>query len=297
MAFPAERPRRLRRTPALRRLVAETSLEPPAPGAAAVRPGGRSRGPADRVDARRRPAHPRLAAQGCARGGRGRGRRAHALRGAGLEGRDRIRRQRPGRHAQRGDPGRRGRGRRRDCRDGRPVPGRVHHHGHCGVLAADGSVDNDATLRALRRMARGAGRRRRPRRRAERDDGRPGRPRSGRPSTAAGSHDVADPGLRGEVRLGVLRAVPRRRRVVAASATAGPTSRIRPTVARRCARSRLDVAEGADIVMVKPALAYLDVLRAGRATRSTCRSRPTRSPASTRWSRPRPRTAGSTATG
>ena len=50
------------------------------------------------------------------------------------------------------------------------------------------------------------------------------------------------------------------------------------------------------MVMVKPALPYLDVLarvadavhRAGRA--------PTRSAASTRWSRRPPRTAGSTAT-
>ena len=34
----------------------------------------------------------------------------------------------------------------------------------------------------------------------------------------------------------------------------------RPTAARRCARSALDVAEGADMVMVKPALAYLDII-------------------------------------
>ena len=34
-------------------------------------------------------------------------------------------------------------------------------HGHCGVLAADGSVDNDATLAALRRDGGGPGRRRR----------------------------------------------------------------------------------------------------------------------------------------
>ena len=51
---------------------------------------------------------------------------------------------------------------------------------------------------------------------------------------------------------------------------------------RRSARSTLDVAEGADIVMVKPALAYLDVIARGRATRSTCRSPPTTSAASTR---------------
>ena len=37
----------------------------------------------------------------------------------------------------------------------------------------------------------------------------------------------------------------------------------------------LDVAEGADMVMVKPALAYLDVVARACATRSTCRSRRT----------------------
>ena len=43
----------------------------------------------------------------------------------------------------------------------------------------------------------------------------------------------------------------------------------------------LDVAEGADIVMVKPGLAYLDIVRAARDA-STCRSRSTTSAASTR---------------
>ena len=36
------------------------------------------------------------------------------------------------------------------------------------------------------------------------------------------------------------------------------------TRARRCARPRLDEEEGADMLMVKPALAYLDVIRAVR---------------------------------
>ena len=43
----------------------------------------------------------------------------------------------------------------------------------------------------------------------------------------------------------------------------------------------LDIAEGADIVMVKPAMGYLDVVRAA-ADISPCRWPPTRSPASTR---------------
>ena len=39
-------------------------------------------------------------------------------------------------------------------------------HGHCGVLAADGRVDNDATLAAIRGDGVGPGGRRRPRARA-----------------------------------------------------------------------------------------------------------------------------------
>ena len=36
---------------------------------------------------------------------------------------------------------------------------------------------------------------------------------------------------------------------------------LRPTPTRRCARSALDIAEGADMVMVKPGLPYLDIVR------------------------------------
>ena len=68
--FPAGRPRRLRSTPALRRLVAQTRLAP----ADLVLPmfvrEGLAEPPRDRVDARRRPALARLAAQGGGRGGR-----------------------------------------------------------------------------------------------------------------------------------------------------------------------------------------------------------------------------------
>ena len=45
---------------------------------------------------------------------------------------------------------------------------------------------------------------------------------------------------------------------------------------------RADVAEGADMVMVKPALAYLDVHRRAPGPRPTCPSRPTTCRASTR---------------
>ena len=43
----------------------------------------------------------------------------------------------------------------------------------------------------------------------------------------------------------------------------------------------LDIEEGADIVMVKPAGAYLDIICRVKETLPTCRSRPTRSRAST----------------
>ena len=155
-------------------------------------------------------------------------------------------------------------------------------HGHCGVLAADGSVDNDATLERYAAMALA--------------------------QAAAGAHVVGPSGMM-DGQVGVRPRGARRRRVtptssilayaakyasafygpfreavrvLAASATGAPTSRTPPTAARRCARSLLDVAEGADIVMVKPAGPYLDVVAPRCATLSTCRSRRTRSRGSTR---------------
>ena len=74
------------------------------PRAADVRPGGAGRADPDRVDARRRPALARLAAQGGGRGGAGRGRRADAVRRTGAPGRHRQRRHRRRRHPQRRDP-------------------------------------------------------------------------------------------------------------------------------------------------------------------------------------------------
>ena len=83
-------------------------------------------------------------------------------------------------------------------------------HGHCGVLTPRGAVDNDATPRAVR----GRWRREAPGRGAHgwvsrgMMDGQVGRP-SGR-AGRAGRHDVGVLGVRGEVRVGVLRAVPGR---------------------------------------------------------------------------------------
>ncbi len=44
----------------------------------------------------------------------------------------------------------------------------------------------------------------------------------------------------------------------------------------------LDLEEGADMVMVKPGMPYLDIVRAGEGHLRACRPSPTRCPASTR---------------
>ena len=59
MSFPQQRPRRMRRTPALRALIRETDAGSPAADRAAVREGGHRRAAADRVDAGAVPAHAR----------------------------------------------------------------------------------------------------------------------------------------------------------------------------------------------------------------------------------------------
>jgi porphobilinogen synthase len=131
-------------------------------------------------------------------------------------------------------------------------------HGHCGVLAEDGSVDNDATLAIYARMALA--------------------------QAEAGAHVVGTSGMMdgqvGAVRDALDGAARQDVSVLAyavkyASAFYGP---FRDAVesalegdrrayqqdsanAREALREvRLDVAEGADIVMVKPAMAYLDVV-------------------------------------
>jgi porphobilinogen synthase len=133
-------------------------------------------------------------------------------------------------------------------------------HGHCGVLTPDGTVDNDATLELLART--GA-------------------------SQAAAGADVIAPSDMMDGRVGVLR-----RRldeegwtdlpILAysakfASAFYGPFReaadstpafgdrrgyQMDPANADEAVREALlDVEEGADVVMVKPALPYLDVIR------------------------------------
>jgi porphobilinogen synthase len=133
------------------------------------------------------------------------------------------------------------------------------NHGHCGVLAADGSVDNDATLEIYAEMAVA--------------------------QAEAGAHVVAPSGMMdgqvGRIREALDATGHADTAILAysakyASAFYGPfreavdsqltgdrrTYQQDPANAREALReTALDLAEGADMVMVKPAMAYLDVLR------------------------------------
>jgi porphobilinogen synthase len=135
-------------------------------------------------------------------------------------------------------------------------------HGHCGVLAPDGSVDNDATLDIYAEMAV--------------------------VQAAAGTHMVGPSGMMdgqiGVVRRAVDKAGYQNVSILAytakyAGAFYGPfreavestlqgdrrTYQQDPPNVREALREvELDVAEGADIVMVKPAMPYLDVIAAVR---------------------------------
>ncbi len=133
-------------------------------------------------------------------------------------------------------------------------------HGHCGVLTPDGAVDTDATLEVYGEMAV-----------AQAD---------------AGAHVVGPSGMMdgqiGFIRAALDEAGHTDTGVLAysakyASALYGPfrdavesqlkgdrkTYQQDPANAREALREvALDLAEGADMVMVKPALPYLDVLKA-----------------------------------
>jgi porphobilinogen synthase len=135
-------------------------------------------------------------------------------------------------------------------------------HGHCGVLADDGSVDNDATLAIYAEMAVA--------------------------QAAAGVHMVGPSGMMdgqiGVVRHALDKAGYQDVSVLAyaakfAGAFYGPfreavESTLQgdrrqyqqdpPNIREALREVDLDVAEGADIVMVKPALPYLDVIAAVR---------------------------------
>ncbi|MEU5548472.1 porphobilinogen synthase [Micromonospora sp. NPDC047793] len=136
-------------------------------------------------------------------------------------------------------------------------------HGHCGLLRPDGSVDNDATLGAYAEMAV-----------AQADagagmvgpsgmmDGQVGVVR--RALDAAGHTDVAV--LAYTAKYASAFYGPFRDAVESALDGDRRSYQQDPANLRESLREvELDVAEGADIVMVKPALPYLDVVAAVRA--------------------------------
>ena len=130
-------------------------------------------------------------------------------------------------------------------------------HGHCGVLDGD-HVDNDATLELLARTAR---------------------------SHVEAGADVVAPSDMMDGRVGAIREELPETPIIAysakyASAFYGPFReaaesapsfgdrrgyQMDPANVREALREcEQDVAEGADVLMIKPALPYLDVLRAAR---------------------------------
>ncbi|MCW6005894.1 porphobilinogen synthase [Micromonospora sp. CPCC 205371] len=135
-------------------------------------------------------------------------------------------------------------------------------HGHCGLLAPDGTVDNDATLAAYAEMAvaqaaAGAG----VVGPSGMMDGQVGVVR--RALDAAGYADVAI--LAYAVKYASVFYGPFREAVESSLVGDRRTYQQDPPNLREALREvALDVAEGADIVMVKPALPYLDVVSAVR---------------------------------
>ncbi|ADI09133.1 delta-aminolevulinic acid dehydratase [Streptomyces bingchenggensis BCW-1] len=132
-------------------------------------------------------------------------------------------------------------------------------HGHCGVLDAEGRVDNDATLERYAEMAR-----------VQADAGAHVLGASGMMDGQVGVARAALDGI-GRQDVSILAYA-----VKYASAFYGPFREAvasslkgdRKTYQQDGANARealrelaLDLAEGADMVMVKPALPYLDILR------------------------------------
>ena len=257
--FPTDRPRRLRRTPALRRLVAETEVRPRhlilpvflAEGIDAPRPISSMPGVVQHTPESLRKAAAEAAAAGLGGIMLFGVPAAHDATGTGALDPDGV--LNAGLRDVRAEVG-----------DALPVMAdtcldEFTDHGHCGVLDADGAVDNDATLEVYAAMAV-----------AQAD---------------AGAHVVAPSGMMdgqvGRIRTALDAAGHTDVAILAysakyASAFYGPfreavdsqlvgdrrTYQQDPGNARESLReTALDLAEGADMVMVKPAMAYLDVLR------------------------------------
>lgn len=131
-------------------------------------------------------------------------------------------------------------------------------HGHCGVLAADGSVDNDASLERYREMAL-----------AQAAAGSQLLGLSGMmDGQTAAVRDALDGAGHGGTALLAYAAKyasafygPFREAVASSLRGDRRSYQLDPANRREGLREvELDVAEGADVVMVKPAMGYLDVL-------------------------------------
>jgi porphobilinogen synthase len=131
-------------------------------------------------------------------------------------------------------------------------------HGHCGVLTADGRVDNDASLERYRAMGV-----------AQAEAGSQLLGLSGMMDgqVAAVRSALDDAGYSGTALLGYAAKYasafygPFREAVQSSLQGDRRTYQLDPANRREGAREvLLDVEEGADIIMVKPAMSYLDVL-------------------------------------
>ena len=136
-------------------------------------------------------------------------------------------------------------------------------HGHCGILAPDGSVDNDATVERYRMIARAQ---------AEAGADLVG-PSGMMDGQVAAIRDALDGS--GHDSVGIMAYAAK-----FASAFYGPfreAAECAPSFGDRAGYQmdpanvdealreiRTDIAEGADLVMVKPALPYLDVIRSAK---------------------------------
>ncbi|MBB3042795.1 porphobilinogen synthase [Nocardioides sp. LMS-CY] len=132
-------------------------------------------------------------------------------------------------------------------------------HGHCGVLTPDGRVDNDRTLAAYAEMARAQAH-------AGVDMVGPSGMMDGQVAVIRTALDAAEHSdvsiLAYSAKYASAFFGPFREAVDSSLQGDRRTYQQDPGNAREGVREALlDVAEGADVVMVKPALAYLDVLR------------------------------------
>ena len=267
MAFPVDRPRRLRRTPALRALVRETALDP----AGLIAPLFVKEGIADAVPIASMPGqsqHTIESLRKTAADIRSRGVLAFVLFGVPAH------KDAEGTEAWNHDgiTQRAIRALRDDFGDDAVIVtdlclDEYTDHGHCGVLTPDGDVDNDRTLELYARIAQA--------------------------QAEAGAHMVAPSGMM-DGQVGVIRAALDEAdatdvAIMAyaakfASALYGPFREAAegtpmfgdrtgyqqdPANADEALREiRTDLDEGADIVMVKPALPYLDVVHEAAALRA-----------------------------